>query len=411
MSKKNKQPSVPTLRFPEFRDAGEWEENVIKDFAKVTTGNKDTQDKVDDGEYPFFVRSQTVERINTYSYEGEAILTSGDGVGVGKNFHYIVGRFDFHQRVYCIFDFDKFVSGRFVFQYFSEHFYKRAMQLSAKNSVDSVRMAMITEMPISLPDIEEQQKIADCLSSLDELITAEAQKLDTLKAHKKGLMQKLFPAEGETVPKLRFPEFRDAGEWEEKSILSLSSCGLSNGVFNDPKKVGKGYKLINVLDMYIETSINENTLSLIDLSLAEFAKNKVENGDIFFTRSSLVKSGIACSNVYLGDSDDITFDGHLIRFRPNKIKVNPVFMNYLVKTYRVRNQLIARGKTATMTTIGQSDVASVLVPIPSLSEQQKIADCLSSLDELMTAQIGKIDALKTHKKGLMQQLFPAGETR
>jgi type I restriction enzyme, S subunit len=101
-----------------------------------------------------------------------------------------------------------------------------------------------------------------------------------------------------SVPKLRFPEFRDAGEWGKKILSNLSACGLSNGIFNDPKKVGSVYKLINVSDMYIESTINEGILSLIEISEDEFSRNKVENGDIFFTRSSLVKSGIAHSNIY-----------------------------------------------------------------------------------------------------------------
>ena len=185
--------TTPKLRFPEFQDTGEWESHIISDLAKVTTGNKDTQNKVDDGDYPFFVRSQTVERINSFTYDGEAILTSGDGVGVGKNFHYIIGKFDFHQRVYCIYNFKKDVFGKFIYLYFSEHFYRRVMQFNAKNSVDSVRMSAITEMPVMLPKYEEQQKVADCLSSIDELITAQTQKLKALKAHKKGLMQQLFP--------------------------------------------------------------------------------------------------------------------------------------------------------------------------------------------------------------------------
>jgi len=215
------------------------------------------------------------------------------------------------------------------------------------------------------------------------------------------------------VPKLRFPEFRDTPEWEEKTLSNLSTIRLSNGVFNDPKKVGSGYKLVNVSDMYLESTINEKTLSLIELSENEFLKNKVENGDIFFTRSSLVKSGIACSNIYLGTLDNVTFDGHLIRFRPNKKVAVPIFINYLLKTSYIRNQLVARGKTATMTTIGQSDVAGVKLFVPPLTaEQQKIADCLSSLDNLITAQSKKVEALKTHKKGLMQQLFPQeGDTK
>jgi type I restriction enzyme S subunit len=184
---------VPNYRFAEFKNVGEWKETTIGLVAKVTTGNKDTQNKIDDGKYPFFVRSQTVERINSYSFEGEAILTSGDGVGVGKNFHYINGKFDYHQRVYCIYDFAEEVSGMFVFMYFSQYFDERVMRMSAKNSVDSVRMAMITEMPISLPSKKEQQKIADCLSSLGELINAQTAKIEQLQLHKKGLMQVLFP--------------------------------------------------------------------------------------------------------------------------------------------------------------------------------------------------------------------------
>jgi type I restriction enzyme S subunit len=184
----------PCLRFPEFHDVGKWELLCVSQFTKVTTGSKDTQNKVDDGRYPFFVRSQTVERIGSYSYDGEAILTSGDGVGVGKNYHYIKGKFDFHQRVYCLYDFDERVSGRFFYHYFSEHFGERVLRMSAKNSVDSVRMAMITEMPVLLPSLPEQQRIADCLTTLDDLITAQTQKLDSLKTHKKGLMQQMFPS-------------------------------------------------------------------------------------------------------------------------------------------------------------------------------------------------------------------------
>ena len=184
--------TLPRLRFPEFE--GAWETRIVKQFAKVTTGAKDTQNKVDGGRYPFFVRSQIVEQIDTYCLDGEAVLTSGDGVGVGKNFHHVIGKFDFHQRVYCIYDFAKDISGFFFYLYFSEHFGERVMRMSAKNSVDSVRMAMITEMPTMLPSLPEQQRIASCLSSLDELITKESHKLETYKTHKKGLMQQLFPS-------------------------------------------------------------------------------------------------------------------------------------------------------------------------------------------------------------------------
>ena len=119
---------APQLRFKEFSD--KWQVKNLEELSEVTTGNKDTQNKLDDGEFPFFVRSQTVEKINSYTYDGEAVLTSGDGVGVGKNFHYINGKFDYHQRVYCIFNFKSQVSGKYIFYYFSEKFNKRVMGLS-----------------------------------------------------------------------------------------------------------------------------------------------------------------------------------------------------------------------------------------------------------------------------------------
>jgi type I restriction enzyme S subunit len=159
--------------------------------------------------------------------------------------------------------------------------------------------------------------------------------------------------------------------------------------------------------MYTESPICENDLSLLELSQSEFEKNKVEFGDIFFTRSSLVPEGIAKSNIYLGSSDDITYDGHLIRMQPKKELTSPIFLHYLLKTENVRRQMIAKGKTATMTTIGQSDVASVEISYSkNPKEQQKIASCISSLDALITAQAEKIEQLKLHKKGLMQGLFP-----
>ncbi|MGY0835234.1 restriction endonuclease subunit S [Azospirillum argentinense] len=184
----------PRLRFPEFCNAGEWEAIVVSKLAKVTTGSRDTKNKVEGGKHPFFVRSQTIERIDSVALDCEAVLTSGDGVGVGKNFHYVNGKFDFHQRVYCIYDFKNCLSGKFFFYYFSEFFGSRVLKMSAKNSVDSVRMAMIADMPILLPSQPEQKRIANCLTSLDDLIAAETRKLDTLKIHKKGLMQQLFPS-------------------------------------------------------------------------------------------------------------------------------------------------------------------------------------------------------------------------
>ena len=183
--------NVPDLRFPEFQASEKWERKIIQYICNITTGNKNTQDKKENGIYPFFVRSPKVERIDSWSFDGEAILTAGDGVGVGKIFHYYVGKMGVHQRVYLLYDIQ--CNSKYLYYFFSEFFYERVKKMSAKNSVDSVRKDMISDMPLLLPSSQEQQKIADCLSSLDELIEATSQKVEILKEHKKGLMQQLFP--------------------------------------------------------------------------------------------------------------------------------------------------------------------------------------------------------------------------
>jgi len=205
------------------------------------------------------------------------------------------------------------------------------------------------------------------------------------------------------IPALRFPEFKD--EWEEKSLFNLSENGFSNGVFNDPEKVGKGYRLINVKDMYVGDEIDVNNLTLVDIDENEFINNKVEHGDIFFTRSSLVKEGIAYSNINLSDSNDLTYDGHLIRMRPNKSKSFPMFLLYNFSTSAVRRQLIRRGKTTTMTTIGQDDIASVIIILPSIKEQQRIATFLKIVEVKLTQLRTKKALLEQYKKGVMQKIF------
>lgn len=180
--------NVPHLRFPEFE--GEWEKCKFKDVCNISTGNKNTQDKADDGIYPFYVRSQTVERINSWTFDGEAILTAGDGVGVGKVFHHSYGKIGVHQRVYILSDFK--CDANYLFHFFSSKFYNRVKRMSAKNSVDSVRKEMITDMPLSLPCHKEQVQIGHMLSLLDERIATQSKIIEDLKKLKSAISKKLL---------------------------------------------------------------------------------------------------------------------------------------------------------------------------------------------------------------------------
>ncbi len=159
------------------------------DVCNTSTGNKNTQDKIEDGVYPFYVRSQTVERINSWTFDGEAILTAGDGVGVGKVFHHTYGKIGVHQRVYILSDFK--CDANYLFHFFSSKFYNRVKRMSAKNSVDSVRKEMITDMPLSLPCRKEQVKIGRLLTLLDERITTQNKIIDKLQSLIKGIAQKI----------------------------------------------------------------------------------------------------------------------------------------------------------------------------------------------------------------------------
>jgi len=169
----------------------EWEELNIEEVCDITTGKGNTQDKEDDGIYPFYVRSPIIERSNKYIYEGEAVLTVGDGVGTGKVFHYVNGKFNFHQRVYKMSEF-KQVIGKYFYYYFSHNFYNRVRKMTAKTSVDSVRLEMIAKMPIQVPCLAEQNKIANLLSHLDELIEEKKALLSDWQSFKKGLLQQMF---------------------------------------------------------------------------------------------------------------------------------------------------------------------------------------------------------------------------
>lgn len=196
----------------------DWGLEVVENLAHITTGSRNTQDRVEDGQYPLFVRSQTVERINSYSVDGEAVLTAGDGVGTGKVFHYIKGRFDAHQRVYRISDFGDRISGYFFYLYFSNHFFGRIMQMTAKSSVDSVRRDMIARMLIPHPPTKvEQEAIAEALSDADALIESLEHLLAKKRQLRQGAMQELLTG------KRRLPGF--SAEWEVSPLGDLFSFG------------------------------------------------------------------------------------------------------------------------------------------------------------------------------------------
>ena len=177
-------------RLPGFTDS--WLEKKLGAISHIKTGSCNGDQAVENGKYPFFVRSQKVYAIDSYSYDGEAILVPGEG-GIGSIFHYINGKFDYHLRVYKISDFADNVYGKYIFFYMSRYFGEYALSLTVKATVDSLRLPTFEEFVICLPmDIKEQQAIAAILSDMDnELADLEA-KRDKYRLLKSGMMQKLL---------------------------------------------------------------------------------------------------------------------------------------------------------------------------------------------------------------------------
>ncbi len=182
--------SIPELRFSGYTEA--WEQYKFGELTQIKTGSSDLQDAVEDGEYPFFVRSENIERSNRYIFDGEAILIPGEG-RLGEIYHYINGKFDFHQRVYKISGFaDSDTDGKYVLYYMQKNFKQHAMKFTVKATVDSLRLPMLTDFDLIAPKIDEQRKIGAFFSNLDHLITLHQRKLDSLKELKKGFLQKMF---------------------------------------------------------------------------------------------------------------------------------------------------------------------------------------------------------------------------
>jgi len=204
-----------------------WDVQRLRSLAHIKTGERDTVDRVDDGQHPFFVRSQTVERINSWSFDGEAVLTAGDGAGVAKVFHYVNRKFDYHQRVYKFSDF-RGILGRFFFEYFRATLKFEALAGNAKSTVDSLRRPMLQNFPVVVPPQEEQEAIIDHLKGLgaliDSAIDGAAREISLLREYRTRLIADVVTGKldvREAAAKLpEEPEIEDeSGDLEEDETL------------------------------------------------------------------------------------------------------------------------------------------------------------------------------------------------
>jgi type I restriction enzyme S subunit len=276
----------------------------------------------------------------------------------------------------------------------------------------------VIECPLRVPsEKEEQQKIAECLSSVDELMAAESRKVDALKTHKKGLMQQLFPREGETQPRLRFPEFQDAGEWEATTVGGLVEAGCLS-----PPKDGNHGNIHPKSSDYVAEGIpfimaSDLNGGVIDIETCHFIskeqadtlqKGFAKEGDVLLSHKGTVGEVAVVRKIntpYLMLTPQVTY----YRVKDQN-KLSNEFLAQLFVSDAFQSNLVEVSGGGTRAYIGITEQGKLRLQVPEdAEEQQHIADCLNSLDALITAQTQKLDALKTHKKALMQQLFPSSE--
>jgi len=380
---------LPKLRFPEFRGKSAWEErhgDVL--FDQINERNADRSLPVlaitqEHGAIPRDMIDYHVS-VTEKSIESYKVVRVGDFIISLRSFQ---GGIEYSQYngicspAYVVLRRRNEGSNEYFKHYLKFDPFIRILTRNLEGLRDGkmISYKQFSDLLIPTPTPDEQRKIASCLSTLDELIGVQGRKVAALRTHKKGLMQQLFPREGETQPRLRFPEFQDAGDWEEMNLADLAES-ISSGKDNAAPD--------GLFDLYGSTGIigkaNSRSYSGTYLLVARVGANAgfltKATGDFGVTDNTLV--------IVL------------------KAKLNIDFVFYYLHQINLNKMIFGSGQP--LITGGQLKALKIKVPTDQ-TEQQRIATCLSSLDELITAETQKLEALKTHKRGLMQQLFPSPE--
>ncbi len=434
-----KQKNIPILRFPEFRDAGEWEEKVLGDICHhfkgfafkskyyTTSGRRIVRvsdmgfDYIKNETSAIYIKEDEAKLYKKWKLvKDDLIITT-----VGSKppvYDSLVGRTIvvklkdegslLNQNAVCL-RAKKNIEQRFLNSLFRRNEYISFIESIIRGNANQGSIALVDlfKYKILQPKPKEQQKIANCLSSIDALITAQTQKLDALKAHKKGLMQQLFPTEGETIPKLRFPEFRNVGKWQEIKLINSADKKVKwsfiGGPFGSNLKssdyVNDGIRIIQLQNIGDAEFINNYKIFTSKEKADELLSNNIYPSDIIISKMG-DPVGRAC--LIPDDHPRYVMCSDGIRLVVDEKRFSKYFIYTLINSTPFRNLVEETATGSTRKRIGLADLKKLPMIVPKQLEQQKIANCLSSIDNLIIAQAKKIEALKTHKKGLMQQLFP-----
>jgi type I restriction enzyme, S subunit len=388
---------VPPLRFAEWRDMEGWVETELKELGKLVSGLTYSPDDIRENGL-LVLRSSNVQNgeiaLDDCVYVISDIkganlskpndilicVRNGSKALIGKNALIPEGMpLCTHGAFMTVF---RSKTSKFVFQLFQTDAYNKQVSADLGATINSINGSQFVKYKFYVPNSAEQEKIAACLTSLDALITAASEKLDALKKYKKGLMQQLFPAEGETVPRLRFEEWRDSEGWEEKTLKD--ACKMQAGKFVSASEINEKIK-DDLFPCYGGNGLRGYTKSYTHVG----------------SYSLIGRQGALCGNVMLATGKFHATEHAVVATL--KEGIDTVWLYYIL-VYLNLNQY-ATGQAQPGLSVENLEKVSIKIP-KTLKEQQKIASCLSALDAMIQAQSEKIGGLKVHKRGLMQQLFP-----
>ena len=403
-------------RYSEYKDSGvkwigeipgHWKICRTRYLCNINTGDKDTVMKEDNGKYPFYVRSPKIERINTFSYDGEAILMAGDGVGAGKVFHYANGKFDYHQRVYNMHNICG-VSGKFMFYFIRDQFHYAMEEKNAKSTVDSVRLPWLKAFPIAIPAQEEQEAIVTYLDSkvakIDEYISIAEKKIAALEELKQTII-----TEAVTRGIHKDVPMKDSGvkwigmipeHWKIVAIKRFSEIILGKML---DKTNGNEQQYLCAKDVHFD-EINLTDLKKMYFSPEEQSKYRVRKGDL------LVVEGGACGTcaILRTDVNDIFIQNSIMIVRGDKTKCVNDFIAYSIQALVQKGYTESVCNKATIMHFTKEKLGNTLISLPPLPEQQEIVTYLDSkvanINQLCQAERSQIEKLKEYKQRLISDV-------
>ncbi|MGP4073706.1 restriction endonuclease subunit S [Piscibacillus sp. B03] len=391
-----------------------WNLIKLKYLCMIDTGSKDTQDKKENGKYPLFVRADTVEGIDEFTHDEEAVMTAGDGVGVGRVFHYYNGKFSAHQRVYVFTKFSNIVA-KYLYYYLKSNLAFEVLRVNAKSTVDSLRRPMLAEFLIALPSIEEQRKIADFLdqktSEIDDLIADKERLIELLEEKRQAVIT-------EAVTKGLDPgvEVKDSGIewlssiprwWTTTKIKAVSEVRNSN-VDKKSSENETPVKLCNYVDVYYNNEIT-NELNFMSATAKPEQINtfSLKKDDVIITKDSESPDDIAVPAWVQRDLDGVVCGYHLSMLRPKKLEIEGKYLFYSLISNGIKDQFQISANGVTRFGLSIHAIKNAIVPLPPINEQREIINHIdkinSDIDIIMESTKVQINKLKEYRQSLIYE--------